>query len=89
MGHRATRRTCHKLLTGRQDGFDRSRHRRPVRLPSRAESEHDVIENSHASTVLRLGRRPRQGQRAARRRDDHVVAVIGDGALTGGMAWRR
>ncbi|AOT61745.1 MULTISPECIES: 1-deoxy-D-xylulose-5-phosphate synthase [Streptomyces] len=76
----------HKLLTGRQD-FSKLKMKGGLSgYPARAESEHDLIENSHASTVLgwadglakaneRLGR------------DDHVVAVIGDGALTGGMAW--
>jgi 1-deoxy-D-xylulose-5-phosphate synthase len=90
----------HKLVTGRRDGF--AQLRRPGGLsgyPSRAESEHDWIENSHASTVLsyahglamaedlrleQLGRTTSPGAEARRR---EVVAVIGDGALTGGMAY--
>ncbi|MFC4034656.1 1-deoxy-D-xylulose-5-phosphate synthase [Streptomyces polygonati] len=76
----------HKLLTGRQD-FSGLRSKGGLSgYPSRAESEHDVIENSHASTVLGWA----DGLAKANEvlgRDDHVVAVIGDGALTGGMAW--
>ncbi len=76
----------HKLLTGRQD-FSKLRAKGGLSgYPSRAESEHDVIENSHASTVLGWA----DGLAKANEvlgRDDHVVAVIGDGALTGGMAW--
>ncbi|MEV0259981.1 1-deoxy-D-xylulose-5-phosphate synthase [Streptomyces sp. NPDC050617] len=76
----------HKLLTGRQD-FAKLRTKGGLSgYPSRAESEHDVIENSHASTVLGWA----DGLAKANQvqgRDDHVVAVIGDGALTGGMAW--
>ncbi|MGW2613262.1 1-deoxy-D-xylulose-5-phosphate synthase [Streptomyces sp. NPDC001500] len=76
----------HKLLTGRQD-FSRLKMKGGLSgYPSQAESEHDVIENSHASTVLGWA----DGLAKANQildRDDHVVAVIGDGALTGGMAW--
>ncbi|GHH84885.1 1-deoxy-D-xylulose-5-phosphate synthase 2 [Streptomyces sulfonofaciens] len=76
----------HKLLTGRQD-FSALRAKGGLSgYPSRAESEHDVIENSHASTVLGWA----DGLAKANQvlgRADHVVAVIGDGALTGGMAW--
>ncbi|MFE3685736.1 1-deoxy-D-xylulose-5-phosphate synthase [Streptomyces sp. NPDC059095] len=76
----------HKLLTGRQD-FSKLRTKGGLSgYPSRAESEHDVIENSHASTVLGWA----DGLAKANEvlgRDGHVVAVIGDGALTGGMAW--
>ncbi|MFE9294046.1 1-deoxy-D-xylulose-5-phosphate synthase [Streptomyces niveus] len=76
----------HKLLTGRQD-FTRLKSKGGLSgYPSRAESEHDIIENSHASTVLGWA----DGLAKANEvlgRDDHVVAVIGDGALTGGMAW--
>jgi 1-deoxy-D-xylulose-5-phosphate synthase len=81
----------HKLLTGRQD-FSRLREAGGLAgYPSRAESEHDVVENSHASTSLSWAdglakafelRGESQGERGRR-----VVAVIGDGALTGGMAW--
>ncbi|WP_165986873.1 1-deoxy-D-xylulose-5-phosphate synthase [Streptomyces sp. YIM 98790] len=76
----------HKLLTGRQD-FSRLRSRGGLAgYPSQTESEHDVIENSHASTVLGWA----DGLAKANQlmgRDHHVVAVTGDGALTGGMAW--
>ncbi|MET8180310.1 1-deoxy-D-xylulose-5-phosphate synthase [Streptomyces sp. NPDC005336] len=76
----------HKLLTGRQD-FSRLKSKGGLSgYPSRAESEHDVIENSHASTVLGWA----EGIAKANEllgKQDHVVAVIGDGALTGGMAW--
>ncbi|MFD6415552.1 1-deoxy-D-xylulose-5-phosphate synthase [Streptomyces sp. NPDC060194] len=82
-GHQAY---VHKLLTGRQD-FSKLRAKGGLSgYPSRAESDHDVIENSHASTVLGWA----DGLAKANEvqgRDDHVVAVIGDGALTGGMAW--
>ncbi|MFG2822340.1 1-deoxy-D-xylulose-5-phosphate synthase [Kitasatospora sp. NPDC048365] len=77
----------HKLLTGRQD-FSRLRMKGGLSgYPSRTESEHDVIENSHASTVLGYA----DGLAKANQLQGHgnrpVVAVIGDGALTGGMAW--
>ncbi len=76
----------HKLLTGRQD-FSKLRGKGGLSgYPSREESEHDIVENSHASTALGWA----DGLAKARRvrgEDGHVVAVIGDGALTGGMAW--
>ncbi|MEU0145240.1 1-deoxy-D-xylulose-5-phosphate synthase [Streptomyces sp. NPDC006288] len=76
----------HKLLTGRQD-FSKLRGKGGLSgYPSREESEHDVIENSHASTVLGWA----DGLAKANEvlgSPHHVVAVIGDGALTGGMAW--
>jgi 1-deoxy-D-xylulose-5-phosphate synthase len=76
----------HKLLTGRQD-FSKLRGKGGLSgYPSREESEHDVIENSHASTVLGWADGLAKANQL-RGRDDHVVAVIGDGALTGGMAW--
>ncbi|MFW6690753.1 1-deoxy-D-xylulose-5-phosphate synthase [Streptomyces sp. MAR4 CNX-425] len=76
----------HKLLTGRRD-FSGLRGRGGLSgYPSRAESEHDVIENSHASTVLGWADGLAKANEV-RGRDDAVVAVIGDGALTGGMAW--
>ncbi|MFI1618423.1 1-deoxy-D-xylulose-5-phosphate synthase [Streptomyces lydicus] len=76
----------HKLLTGRQD-FSRLRAKGGLSgYPSRAESAHDVIENSHASTVLGWADGLAKANQV-RGKDDHVVAVIGDGALTGGMAW--
>ncbi|MGP3951602.1 1-deoxy-D-xylulose-5-phosphate synthase [Streptomyces sp. 7N604] len=76
----------HKLLTGRQD-FSKLRGKGGLSgYPSREESEHDVIENSHASTVLGWADGLAKANQLLGRRD-HVVAVIGDGALTGGMAW--
>ncbi|GAB2820499.1 1-deoxy-D-xylulose-5-phosphate synthase [Streptomyces daliensis] len=76
----------HKLLTGRQD-FSRLRAKGGLSgYPSRAESEHDIIENSHASTVLGWADGLAKANEVLKK-DDHVVAVIGDGALTGGMAW--
>ncbi|HEV8220215.1 MAG TPA: 1-deoxy-D-xylulose-5-phosphate synthase [Streptosporangiaceae bacterium] len=78
----------HKLLTGRHAEFGSLRKRHGLSgYPSRAESDHDVIENSHASTSLSYA----DGlAKAYQLRDEparSVVAVIGDGALTGGMAW--
>ncbi|MEU9112510.1 1-deoxy-D-xylulose-5-phosphate synthase [Streptomyces sp. NPDC048483] len=76
----------HKLLTGRQD-FSKLRAKGGLSgYPSRAESPHDIIENSHASTALAWADGLAKANQV-RGRDDHVVAVIGDGALTGGMAW--
>ncbi|WP_079408547.1 1-deoxy-D-xylulose-5-phosphate synthase [Streptomyces sp. 3211] len=76
----------HKLLTGRQD-FSRLRARDGLSgYPSREESRHDFVENSHASAVLGWAdgmARAKQLQGSG----EHVVAVVGDGALTGGMAW--
>ena len=77
----------HKLLTGRQDAF--STLRQPGGLsgyPSRAESPHDWVENSHASASLSWAEGMAKGFRL-RGDDRYVVAVIGDGALTGGMVW--
>ncbi|RPF21037.1 1-deoxy-D-xylulose-5-phosphate synthase [Myceligenerans xiligouense] len=77
----------HKLLTGRQD-FSRLRQKGGLSgYPSRTESEHDVVENSHASTALSWADGIARANVVSRRHDRHVVAVIGDGALTGGMAW--
>ncbi|MEV7684860.1 1-deoxy-D-xylulose-5-phosphate synthase [Streptomyces bungoensis] len=76
----------HKLLTGRRD-FSRLKMKGGLSgYPSQAESEHDVIENSHASTVLGWADGIAKANQLLKR-DSHVVAVIGDGALTGGMAW--
>ncbi|HEY9440645.1 MAG TPA: 1-deoxy-D-xylulose-5-phosphate synthase [Streptomyces sp.] len=76
----------HKLLTGRQD-FSRLKSKGGLSgYPSRAESEHDIIENSHASTVLGWADGLAKANEILKK-DSHVVAVIGDGALTGGMAW--
>jgi len=77
----------HKILTGRQD-FDGLRSRGGLSgYPSRAESEHDVVENSHASTSLAWAEGIAKGRRLAGQKGRSTVAVIGDGALTGGMAW--
>ncbi|PBC77352.1 1-deoxy-D-xylulose-5-phosphate synthase [Streptomyces sp. TLI_235] len=77
----------HKLLTGRQD-FSRLKMKGGLSgYPSRAESEHDVIENSHASTVLGYADGLAKANQIQGHKDRPVVAVIGDGALTGGMAW--
>ncbi|GAA1217221.1 1-deoxy-D-xylulose-5-phosphate synthase [Kitasatospora nipponensis] len=77
----------HKLLTGRQD-FSRLKMKGGLSgYPSRAESEHDVIENSHASTVLGWADGIAKANQLLGHRDCPVVAVTGDGALTGGMAW--
>jgi len=77
----------HKLLTGRNAGFDGLRQSgRMSGYPSRAESSHDWIENSHASTVLAYahGLATAEATTGGSRR---VVAVIGDGSMTGGMAF--
>ncbi|WP_328836075.1 1-deoxy-D-xylulose-5-phosphate synthase [Streptomyces europaeiscabiei] len=76
----------HKLLTGRQD-FSKLRGKGGLSgYPSREESEHDIVENSHASTALGWADGLAKA-RQVRGEEGHVVAVIGDGALTGGMAW--
>lgn len=79
----------HKLLTGRRDFAALKQKGGLSGYPSRAESEHDVIENSHASTVLGWadGLAKANEVRGGEHADRAVVAVIGDGALTGGMAW--
>jgi 1-deoxy-D-xylulose-5-phosphate synthase len=83
-GHQAY---VHKMVTGRQSGFDRLRQRGGLTgYPNQAESDHDIIENCHASTALSYadGLAKAYALRGERR---HVVAVVGDGALTGGMCW--
>ncbi len=78
----------HKLLTGRREGFTSLRQQGGVSgYPSRAESEHDWMENSHASTALSWAEGLARGFRLRGETDRTVVAVVGDGALTGGMAW--
>jgi 1-deoxy-D-xylulose-5-phosphate synthase len=77
----------HKLLTGRRADFDKLRQESGLSgYPSQAESDHDIVENSHASTALSYADGLAKAY-AIRGEDRHVVAVIGDGALTGGMAW--
>src|SRR5437588_1637024 len=85
-GHQAY---VHKIVTGRAAGFDRLRKRGGLSgYPSRAESEHDWVESSHASAALSyadgLAKAFAFASSAAQR---HVVVVVGDGALTGGMCW--
>ncbi|MYV38404.1 1-deoxy-D-xylulose-5-phosphate synthase [Streptomyces sp. SID1328] len=76
----------HKLLTGRQD-FSKLRGKGGLSgYPSREESEHDIVENSHASSSLGWADGLAKARQVLGERG-HVVAVIGDGALTGGMAW--
>ncbi len=78
----------HKLLTGRADGFEKLRQRGGVSgYPNRRESEHDVVENSHASTALSWADGVARGFNVQGVTDRTVVAVVGDGALTGGMSW--
>jgi 1-deoxy-D-xylulose-5-phosphate synthase len=83
-GHQAY---VHKMLTGRTGGWDRLKQTGGLSgYPSRAESEHDHVENSHASTSLSWADGLAKAY-ALTGQSRHVVAVIGDGALTGGMAW--
>ena len=84
-GHQAY---VHKILTGRADSFDQLRQRGGISgYPNRRESAHDVIENSHASTALSWGDGISRGFSLQGIDDRHVVVVVGDGALTGGMSW--
>lgn len=77
----------HKLLTGRQD-FSALRVRGGLAgYPQRGESPHDVVESSHASSSLSWADGISRALTATGRADRHVVAVVGDGALTGGMTW--
>ncbi|MDT7550770.1 MAG: 1-deoxy-D-xylulose-5-phosphate synthase [Actinomycetota bacterium] len=83
-GHQAY---VHKIVTGRQEGFETLRKQGGLSgYPSRAESAHDIIENSHASTALSYADGLAKAYRL-RGEKRHVVAVVGDGALTGGMCW--
>ena len=78
----------HKILTGRASDFDGLRQRGGIAgYPNRSESEHDVIENSHASTALSWGDGISYGFAQTGQTDRNVVVVVGDGALTGGMSW--
>ncbi|MBV9098872.1 MAG: 1-deoxy-D-xylulose-5-phosphate synthase, partial [Frankiaceae bacterium] len=84
-GHQAY---VHKLLTGRAADFDRLRQAGGLSgYPSRAESEHDHVENSHASTALSYADGYAKAFALRGETDRSVVAVVGDGALTGGMCW--
>jgi 1-deoxy-D-xylulose-5-phosphate synthase len=83
-GHQAY---VHKMLTGRAEAFDTLRQAGGLSgYPSRAESEHDHVENSHASTALSYADGLSKAY-ALKGEVRHVVAVVGDGALTGGMSW--
>ncbi|MFV0634675.1 1-deoxy-D-xylulose-5-phosphate synthase [Demequina sp.] len=77
----------HKLLTGRRDFADLRKRGGLAGYPQRSESEHDVVENSHASTAVSWAAGIARGRTLRGERDRTTVAVIGDGALTGGMAW--
>jgi len=77
----------HKLLTGRQD-FSKLRQRDGLAgYPQRSESPHDVVESSHASSSLSWADGISRAFEMTGQADRHVVAVVGDGALTGGMTW--
>jgi 1-deoxy-D-xylulose-5-phosphate synthase len=83
-GHQAY---VHKMLTGRAGAFETLRQEGGLSgYPSRSESEHDLVENSHASTALSYADGLAKAYQL-RGEDRYVVAVVGDGALTGGMAW--
>ena len=78
----------HKIVTGRASGFENLRQKGGVSgYPNRSESEHDVIENSHASTSLSWAEGIARGFKLKGESKRSVVVVVGDGALTGGMAW--
>ena len=85
-GHQAY---VHKIVTGRRGGFSNLRQAGGISgYPSREESVHDFIENSHASTVLSYAYGLAVARDAGQTPDrQHIVAVIGDGSLTGGMAY--
>src|SRR5258708_1793365 len=84
-GHQAY---VHKMLTGRSQAFDSLRRKGGLSgYPCRAESVHDWVENSHASTALSYADGLAKAFELTGHRNRHVVAVVGDGALTGGMCW--
>ena len=84
-GHQAY---VHKIVTGRQSGFAQLRQTGGLSgYPSREESRHDFIENSHASTVLSYAHGLALARDNGTAKHRHVVAVIGDGSMTGGMAY--
>jgi len=84
-GHNAY---VHKIVTGRQAGFEGLRQAGGLSgYPSREESRHDYIENSHASTVLSYAYGLAVARDAGVDHHRHIVAVIGDGSMTGGMAY--
>src|SRR5699024_11967821 len=78
----------HKIVTGRKDGFDQLRQEGGLSgYPCRAESAHDWAESSHASAALSYADGLAKAHQLTGRSDRSVVAVVGDGALTGGMCW--
>jgi 1-deoxy-D-xylulose-5-phosphate synthase len=77
----------HKLLTGRQDFSTLRQTGGLAGYPQRSESEHDVVESSHASSSLSWADGISKAFEMTGQGDRHVVAVVGDGALTGGMTW--
>ncbi|MGB7871464.1 MAG: 1-deoxy-D-xylulose-5-phosphate synthase N-terminal domain-containing protein, partial [Mycobacterium sp.] len=84
-GHQAY---VHKMLTGRAADFETLRKNGGLSgYPSRAESEHDWVESSHASAALSYADGLAKAFELTGHRNRHVVAVVGDGALTGGMCW--
>ncbi len=84
-GHQAY---VHKMLTGRCPDFDSLRKKDGLSgYPSRAESDHDWVESSHASAALSYADGMAKAFELSGHRNRHVVAVVGDGALTGGMCW--
>jgi 1-deoxy-D-xylulose-5-phosphate synthase len=84
-GHNAY---VHKMVTGRRSGFAQLRQAEGLSgYPSREESRHDYIENSHASTVLSYAYGLAVARDAGVDPHRHIVAVIGDGSMTGGMAY--
>ena len=84
-GHQAY---VHKMLTGRCADFDNLRKKGGLSgYPSRTESEHDWVESSHASSALSYADGLAKAFELSGHRNRHVVAVVGDGALTGGMCW--
>ncbi|GAB3000112.1 1-deoxy-D-xylulose-5-phosphate synthase [Mycobacterium bourgelatii] len=84
-GHQAY---VHKMLTGRAQDFEGLRKKGGLSgYPSRAESEHDWVESSHASAALSYADGLAKAFELTGHRNRHVVAVVGDGALTGGMCW--
>lgn len=78
----------HKMLTGRSHDFDTLRKKDGLSgYPSRSESDHDWVESSHASSALSYADGLAKAFELSGHRNRHVVAVVGDGALTGGMCW--
>ena len=77
----------HKMLTGRKDLSSLRQKDGLAGYPQRAESEHDIVESSHASSSLSWADGIAKAYKLTGQYDRYVVAVVGDGALTGGMAW--